>query len=106
MREAIYQAALIKKLRDLFPEAIIMKSPSEYLQGVPDLIILYEDRWATLEVKTSPDADERPNQRHYVTRMNEMSYSAFIYPENEAQVLNELQQAFHPRRKTRVSKPK
>lgn len=82
---------------------MIIKGPSEYIQGIPDIIILFGDMWATLEVKASATATERPNQRYYVEKMNEMSFSAFIYPENEEEVLNELQHAFRNRRKARVS---
>lgn len=101
MRESQYQASLIRKLRSLYPDAIIMKNDAGYQQGLPDLTILNEDRWATLEVKakrpSSPQAFE-PNQEWYIEKMNSMSYSACIYPENEKDVLDGLQQAFASRR--------
>lgn len=93
MRESTYQARLIKDLKDLFPGCFILKNDSEYLQGVPDLLILYEDRWAMLEVKAYRDAPEQPNQRFYVTELGSMSFAAFIYPENEEEVLHALQSA-------------
>ena len=80
----------------MFPDCIVLKNDPNYLQGVPDLIVLYNDKWATLEVKKASNSAHRPNQQYYVQKMNEMSFSAFIYPENEEVVLFELQQAFRP----------
>lgn len=101
MRESDYQAKLVRKLRKLYPDAIIMKNDSGYIQGIPDLTILHEDRWATLEVKvrepSSPQAFE-PNQEWFIEKMDSMSFSACIYPENEKDVLHGLQLALSPRR--------
>lgn len=103
MLERKYQAELIKKLRVRFPDCIILKNDSGYMPGVPDLIILWNDRWAMLEAKASIDSPEQPNQRWYVNRLDEMSFAAFICPENENEVLNALQRQFETRRKARVS---
>ena len=94
MLESQFQAKLIKELKKRFPGCIVMKSDSGYLQGIPDLLILYNDKWASLECKKSAGAKRQPNQEYYVGRMNEMSFSRFISPENEEEVLHELQQAF------------
>lgn len=96
LRESQYQREVINQLNDLFPGCIILKNDAQLVQGIPDLIVLYHDRWAALEVKAYPTAPERPNQRHYISRMNRMSFGSFIYPENEEVVLNALQQAFRP----------
>ena len=71
-----------------------MKLDPDYIQGIPDLLVLYKDKWATLECKKSAKASKRPNQEHYVKKMNDMSFSAFIFPENKEEVLDELQQSF------------
>ncbi|QJD49656.1 endonuclease [Gordonia phage Secretariat] len=100
MRESAYQAGLIRKLRKLFPDSIIMKNDSGFIQGIPDLTILHEDKWATLEVKAKrPTSDQafEPNQEWYIEKMNSMSFSACVYPENEKDVLRGLQQAFASR---------
>lgn len=94
MLERDYQAKLIKKLRCMFKGCFILKNDSEYCPGVPDLLILYEDMWAMLEVKTSENAKEEPNQPEYVDMLDHMSFAAFIYPENEEEVLSELKQTF------------
>ena len=102
MRENAYQAKLIKKLENLFPGCVIIKNDANYRQGVPDLIILYNDRWAMLECKAHENAPTRPNQAYYVGLFDEMSFAAFIYPSNETEILRGLQQAFSPRRDPRV----
>lgn len=92
--ERDFQANLIKEIKSKFPGCIVMKNDSSYIQGIPDLLILHRDKWASLEVKKNANAKKRPNQEHYVGIMNEMSFSRFIFPENKEEVLNELQQAF------------
>lgn len=94
MKESNFQHELIKDLKRLFPGCIVMKNDPSYIQGIPDLIVLYQDKWATLECKKSAGAEKQPNQDYYVERMDEMSFSRFIYPENKEEILNELQQAF------------
>jgi hypothetical protein len=94
MRENSYQAKLIRRIEQMLPGCVILKNDSAYLQGVPDLIILYEDMWAMLEVKASADAPVRPNQDYYIRMLNDMSFAAYIWPEVEEEVLNELQHTF------------
>ena len=90
-RENKFQAKLIKDIESRFPGCIVIKNDANYIQGIPDLTVLYEDKWATLECKKSKNATHQPNQDDYVEQMNNMSFSAFIYPENKEEVLNELQ---------------
>ncbi len=89
--EAVYQAKLIKKLKVLFPECLIVKNDSTQNQGIPDLTLFYGPRWAMLEVKISSKSPEQPNQRYYVEQLSKMSFAAFICPETEDEVLDELQ---------------
>lgn len=96
MKESQYQAQLIKRLEDLFPGSIVLKNDAGYRQGIPDLTLFYEDRWAMLEVKISPNARRQPNQAHYLTQFDNMSFAAFICPENEEEVLDALQRALEP----------
>ena len=102
--ESKFQAELIDELHDLYPEAIITKLDPNYIQGLPDILILNNDKWASLECKRSANSPHRPNQEYYVNLMNQMSYSSFIYPENREEILNELQQALRPGRATRLSR--
>lgn len=103
-QERDYQAKLIKKLNHLFPGCVVLKNDSEYRQGIPDLIILYGESWAMLEVKSSANAVEQPNQRYYVELLDDMSFADFIYPENEEQVLHDLQRALQAPRDARLSR--
>lgn len=96
MLESNFQADLKDELEGLFPGCIVTKLDSSYIQGIPDLLVLYKDKWATLECKKHANAAKQPNQPYYVDLMNEMSFSSFIYPENKEEVLRELYQTFEP----------
>lgn len=103
MLESVYQAKLIKEIKSRFPGCFVLKNDAGYQQGILDLLILYKKRWAMLEVKMSGDAPFQPNQIYYIDLFNDMSFAAAIYPENEQEVLDELQQTFQPRRSSLVS---
>lgn len=92
--ESNFQAKLIKELKKRYPGCIVMKNDSGYIQGIPDLLVLHEDKWGALEVKKNATAKRQPNQEYYVDKMNNMSYSSFIYPENKEEVLHELDKKF------------
>lgn len=98
MLEKNFQASLIRDLKDIFPGCIIVKNDPEYLQGFPDLTILFGTHWALLECKRSENESHRPNQDYYIHKADEMSFARFIYPENKEEVIRELQQAFRARR--------
>lgn len=94
MLENKFKTKLIRELKELFPGCIVLHPDANLIQGIPDLLILYGNRWAALEGKKFSGASRRPNQDYYVDLMNRMSFAAFIYPENKEAVLHELQQAF------------
>lgn len=94
MRENEFQARLIKKIKHRFPGCIVLKNDPNYVQGIPDLTVLYGKRWAALECKRKRTASVRPNQKYYIHKMNEMSYARFVCPENEEEVLDGLQATF------------
>ena len=93
-RENSFQESLIREIKARFLDAIVLKNDSSYVQGIPDLLVLWKDRWACLECKRSEDAHHQPNQEWYINRMNSMSFARFVYPENKEEVLNEMEQAF------------
>ena len=106
-KESKYQHDLIKKIKNRFPDAFVLKNDSSYIQGIPDLTVLWKDKWATLECKKSKedyDKDFTPNQHIYVHKMNKMSFSSFIFPENEQEVLDAMERSFQgcSRRRTRA----
>lgn len=99
MLESKFQADLIKDLKSMFHGCIVMKNDSSYIQGIPDLLVLHNDKWASLEVKKNARASKRPNQEYYVNQMDEMSFSRFIYPENKEEVLEDLHTYFNDKRR-------
>ena len=94
MLENKFQANLIRELKNEFPECIVMKNDSSYIQGIPDLLVLHKDKWASLEVKRSSNASHQPNQDYYVNKMNNMGFSRFVCPENKDNVMTDLRLYF------------
>lgn len=94
MQENKYKARLIKRLERTFPGCVILKLDPEFMQGVPDLLILYKNMWGMLEVKIDADAPMRPNQEYYIDVFEAMSFASFIHPGNEEEVIHALQHAF------------
>lgn len=97
--EGNFKKNLIAKIKREFPGCIVKKLEADYDNGVPDILILHGDKWATLEAKKDKKevTKERKNklaQDYYVEKMNKMSYSSYVYPENEKEVLNELKVHF------------
>lgn len=103
MKESKFQKNLIIELKRDFPGCIVLKNDANYIQGIPDLLILFNNHWAALECKKSEDSKHQPNQDYYIKKMNGMSFARFIYPNNKEEVLNELQSAFRFRRMSRIS---
>lgn len=104
MLESRFQGKLIREIKERFPGAIVLKNDPNYIQGFPDLLVLYEENWAALECKKSENASHRPNQNYYVKRLGEMSFASFIFPENKEEVLNDMERSFKrsSRRKSRI----
>ena len=90
MAENRFKTKLIKEIKSLFPGCFVLHLDPNEIQGIPDLLVLYRDKWATLEGKDYEGAPVRPNQPYYVDLMDRMSFSAFIYPENKDEVLDAL----------------
>ena len=106
MRESGFQARLIRTLKDRFPGCVVLKNDANYIQGIPDLTVFYKNKWAMLECKKSENESHQPNQDYYVERMDDMSFARFIFPENEEEVLHDLERAWKTSRATRISKRK
>ncbi len=96
MKESKFQHSLIEKIKTRFPGSVVLKNDPNYIQGIPDLLVLYKQRWAALECKASGEASHRPNQDYYISSLNSMGYASFVYPENEEEVLDELSKVFLP----------
>lgn len=93
-KEGAFQDKLISEIEEMFPGAMVIKNDCSYIQGIPDLTILYNNKWAVLESKRSKNASRRPNQEYYIDKCNKMSFGRFISPENKQEVLRDLQQTF------------
>ena len=93
MLEAKYQQHLKEEITRRWPRVLVLKTDPNYIQGFPDLLLFHLDKWAALEVKVSISSPQQPNQDWWVNTLNEMSYASFIFPENEEQIIHELESA-------------
>lgn len=89
--EATYRSGLLSRIQQRWPRCVILPTDPQRQQGIPDIVILFDRCWAILELKRYTSAARQRNQEYYVEQFNGMSYAALIYPENEEQVLNDLQ---------------
>lgn len=106
MLEKDFQSKLIKDIKKEMPNCIVLKTDPDYIQGIPDLLILNDDKWAALEIKRNDKAKKRPNQEYYVNIMNRMSFAKFVSPENKKEVFDELCKTLQSRRSARISRSK
>lgn len=90
--ESGFQDRLRDELQSLFPGCVVLKM--DQFQGIPDILVLYKDKWALLENKRSEKEKRQPNQEYYVGKFDEMSFSSFIFPENKDEVLGRLKHFF------------
>ena len=97
MLENQFKTNLVRELKERFPGCIVLHIDPNEIQGIPDLLLLHQGRWAALECKQHAKAKHQPNQDYYVDKMNEMSFARFVYPENKQEVLDELYQTFQSR---------
>lgn len=104
-KESSFQASLIRKLKKRFPDCVVLKTDPNYIQGFPDLLVLNNKKWAALECKRESGASHQPNQDYYIGRLGKMGYASFVYPENEKEVLDGIQQAFQSGGPARLPEP-
>ena len=90
--ESGFQDSLIKQIKKILPGSMVFKM--DQIQVLPDLLVLYKDKWFSLECKRAANAKKQPNQEYYVNLMNEMSFSRFINPQNKDDILDELSKKF------------
>lgn len=100
--ESIFKRKLIKQIEHDYPGAIVLKIHANYMQGIPDNIILFEKKWAIFEAKADEDSSHRLNQDYYINILNNMSLASFVYPQNKEKFLYELQRTLRPSRSTRI----
>jgi hypothetical protein len=87
-----------KRLEREFPGCIVLKNDPFWIQGIPDLLLLWGDQWAALETKARPKSARQANQPYYVEHMDKMSYANFVSPDNVEEVIDEIHRSFGSRR--------
>lgn len=97
--ESNFQKEFFDEARRRYPGCIALKNDSSYIQGFPDWTLLYEDKWAVLEMKKARGARKQPNQEYYVDKLNKMSFSRFVFPENKDEVFEDLDTFFKRKRR-------
>jgi len=93
MLESKFQSDLIKELEIIFEGCVVLKNDPTYIQGFPDLLLLYNDTWVALEVKRSINSPYQPNQEYYLDLLNNMSYAWMICPQNREEILDEMERS-------------
>lgn len=94
MLESEFAKKLKDELKARFPGCFIYKLDSSQVQGIPDLLFLWRSHWAILETKRGFKEKLQPNQDYYVEDFNEMSFSAFVRPQNYREILDEMERLF------------
>lgn len=92
--ESVFQSNLIKEITERLPGSMVLVKPGYYVQGFPDLMVLYENQWACLEVKRSLNEPYQPNQEWWLGELDSMGFAAMICPENYKEILDEVFRSF------------
>ena len=95
-QEGNVQDAVKKRILKEFPGAHVCKTDPNLWgwQGVPDLLIIYKDKWAFLEMKRHKDAARQANQDYWVRTLDKQGCAAFCYPEVREQAFKKLHEYF------------
>lgn len=95
MLENKFKKIIRKEIENrLLNSIIIFNDPQMSFQGIPDILVLWKNKWAMLEVKKSKSEPFRPNQEYYLEMFNDMSYASMICPENMEEIIDELESTF------------
>lgn len=97
--ESKFQKDFLDEAKRRYPGCIALKNDSGYIQGFPDWTLLYKDKWAVLEMKKERGARKQPNQEYYVDLLNGMSFSRFVFPDNQEEVFEDLDTFFKRKRR-------
>lgn len=102
--ESDFKGETLKEIRELFPGCEILHNDANFIQGIPDTLVLYQSKYAMLEWKRHANAAKQVNQDYYIDKFSDWSYASFIEPANKEAVLNELQSALGTPRPSRATK--
>lgn len=95
-KETDFKNELYKKIRTRYPGSEVVPNDANYLQGFPDATVyLPNGKYFLLEGKIKKDASRQPNQEYYVNESPLSSNAMFVYPENEEEVLLEIERRYN-----------
>jgi len=92
--ESEFQSKLVVDLGKLIPGCLVLLKPGYYVQGFPDLMVLYKNQWAALECKASASSVYQPNQEWWIGELDSMGFASMICPENRQEILDEVLRSF------------
>ena len=78
MLENKFKTKLVKEIKQRFVGSEVFHLNPVERQGAPDLLILYRNRWASLEGKQDEKSSHRPNQNYYVDKYNSTSLMSLV----------------------------
>lgn len=93
-----FQYQMRKRLEQEFEGCIVLKNDPQWIQGIPDLLMLWGPYWVALETKGGSRSSRRPNQPYYVDKLDQMSFASFVSPDNVEEVIDEIHRSFRSRR--------
>lgn len=94
MRENCFQSRVIKDIKKMLPNCIVIPNNGNYIQGFPDVTVFGNHKYAMLECKRGEHEKHQPNQDFYISKFGRMAFGRFIFPENKKEVLNDLKNYF------------
>lgn len=92
MKEADFQAKVIKWLRAKGCLVIKYQQNATTRASIPDILFLKEGFWGAIETKRSRTAKYQPGQKEMVAKMDKMSWARVAYPENWDEIMKELEE--------------
>ena len=95
MREADFQAKVIKWLKSKGCIVIKMQQNATTHSGIADLAWFYKTKYGFLEVKKDEKSRFRPLQKRFLDRVSKWSCSAVVYPENFDMIKEKIIEVIH-----------
>lgn len=95
-KESDFKNKLYKEIRKRFPGTEVIPNDAGYIQGFPDATVYFPNgRYFLLEGKRTSTSAKQPNQDYYVNGSPLSKNAMFVYPENEKEILEELERRYN-----------